>query len=222
MTRLDETNNFLYLCVALVGILFSSAVVSQFSGTVVDTVFSLVVAAMFVLSLRSLHTETTWKRIVYGISVVFFLLALLVKFYPFKATLLFLYLLLFLYFVGSFKLAVRQILFKGVVDANKIVGSVSLYLLIGLVWTTIYLMLLVFDPTALNGIETADWEQLFSRVAYFSFVTLTTLGYGDISPASRIAEFFVEMEAVFGMFYMAIFVSSLINLAGRKLPRAEE
>ncbi len=202
MTRLDETNNFLYLCVALVGILFSSAVVSQFSGTVVDTVFSLVVAAMFVLSLRSLHTETTWKRIVYGISVVFFLLALLVKFYPFKATLLFLYLLLFLYFVGSFKLAVRQILFKGVVDANKIVGSVSLYLL--------------------NGIETADWEQLFSRVAYFSFVTLTTLGYGDISPASRIAEFFVEMEAVFGMFYMAIFVSSLINLAGRKLPRAEE
>ena len=222
MTRLDETNNFLYLCVALVGILFSSAVVSQFSGTVVDTVFSLVVAAMFVLSLRSLHTETTWKRIVYGISVVFFLLALLVKFYPFKATLLFLYLLLFLYFVGSFKLAVRQILFKGVVDANKIVGSVSLYLLIGLVWTTIYLMLLVFDPAALNGIETADWEQLFSRVAYFSFVTLTTLGYGDISPASRIAEFFVEMEAVFGMFYMAIFVSSLINLAGRKLPRAEE
>ena len=222
MTRLDETNNFLYLCVALVGILFSSAVVSQFSGTVVDTVFSLVVAAMFVLSLRSLHTETTWKRIVYGISVVFFLLALLVKFYPFKATLLFLYLLLFLYFVGSFKLAVRQILFKGSVDANKIVGSVSLYLLIGLVWTTIYLMLLVFDPTALNGIETADWEQLFSRVAYFSFVTLTTLGYGDISPASRIAEFFVEMEAVFGMFYMAIFVSSLINLAGRKLPRAEE
>ena len=222
MTRLNEKNNFLYLCIALVGILFFSAVVSQFSGTVVDTVFSFVVAAMFVLSLRSLHTETTWKRIVYGISVVFFSLAVLVKFYPSKATLLFIYLLLFFYFVGSFKLAVRQILFKGTVDANKIVGSVSLYLLIGLVWTTIYLMLLVFDPDALNGIRTADWEQLFSRVAYFSFVTLTTLGYGDISPASRIAEFFAEMEAVFGLFYMAIFVSSLINLAGRRLPGAEE
>ncbi len=222
MTKLDETNNFLYLCIALVGILFFSAIVSQFAGTVIDSVFSPVVVLMFVLSLRSLHTETAWKRIVYIISVTFFVLAMLVRFYPSKATLLFIYLLLFFYFVGSFKLAVRQILFKGVVDANKIVGSVSLYLLIGLVWTTIYLMILVFDPTALKGIETAEWEQLFSRVAYFSFVTLTTLGYGDISPASRIAEFFAEMEAIFGMFYMAIFVSSLINLAGRKLPRAEE
>jgi voltage-gated potassium channel Kch len=88
--------------------------------------------------------------------------------------------------------------------------------LIGLIWTELYLMLLIFDPAAFNGIEPTQWQQLFSRVAYFSLVTLTTLGYGDISPASRIAEFFVTMEAVTGVFYMAIFVSSLINLRSSK------
>ncbi len=119
---------------------------------------------------------------------------------------------LFFFFVGSFKLAVHQILFEGKVDSNKIIGSLSLYLLIGLIWTVIYLMILIFDPTAFNGIVVKEWEHLFFHVAYYSYVTLTTLGYGDISPASRIAEFFVSMEAVVGVFYMAIFVSSLINL----------
>jgi voltage-gated potassium channel Kch len=143
-------------------------------------------------------------------------LVLLGHFWPSRGAVFLIYLVLFLFFLGSFKLAVRQILFTGEVDGNKIVGSVSLYLLIGLMWTTVYMMLLVFDPHAFNGIETARWQQLFSRVAYYSFVTLTTLGYGDISPASRIAEFFAEMETVTGVFYMAIFVSSLINLQGSK------
>jgi voltage-gated potassium channel Kch len=45
---------------------------------------------------------------------------------------------------------------------------------------------------------------------YFSFVTLTTLGYGDISPATRLAEVTVILESITGLFYMAIIVASLI------------
>ena len=216
MRRLSRSNNFLYLCLALVGMLFASAVTSQFPGTLLDNIFSAVIVAMLVVGVKSLHTETTWRKVVYGLAVTLGSLVLLGHFWPSRGAVFLIYLVLFLFFLGSFKLAVRQILFTGEVDGNKIVGSVSLYLLIGLMWTTVYMMLLVFDPHAFNGIETARWQQLFSRVAYYSFVTLTTLGYGDISPASRIAEFFAEMEAITGVFYMAIFVSSLINLQGSK------
>ena len=76
----------------------------------------------------------------------------------------------------------------------------------------IYLLLLAMDPSAFSGIEAVNWQQGFSRVAYYSFVTLTTLGYGDILPTNHIAEFFVYMEAIIGVFYMAIIVSSLISL----------
>ena len=210
--KLNRNNNFLYLCLSLIGLLFASAVTSQSSNQLVDAFFSVFIILMLLLSLKSLHTETAWKRIVYGLAAFLGTLVLLAHFYPTKTTLFLIYLALFGFFSGSFKLAVRQILFEGKVDGNKIIGSLSLYLLIGLIWTMIYLMLLVFDPNAFNGIEAAEWEHLFFRVAYYSYVTLTTLGYGDISPASDIAQFFVTMEAVTGVFYMAIFVSSLINL----------
>jgi voltage-gated potassium channel Kch len=52
---------------------------------------------------------------------------------------------------------------------------------------------------------------MFPTMTYFSFVTLATLGYGDISPASPIAQVIVILEAVTGAFYMAIVVASLIG-----------
>ncbi len=78
------------------------------------------------------------------------------------------------------------------------------------------------DPTAFSGIETANWQQSFSRVAYYSFVTLTTLGYGDILPTNHLAEFFVYLEAIIGVFYMAIIVASLISLRLSALQNKKE
>jgi len=104
------------------------------------------------------------------------------------------------------------VLFEGDIDGNKILGSLTLYILIGLIWAMIYMILLTIDPSAFSGIEIHSWQEVFSRVAYYSFVTLTTLGYGEILPKRHIAEFFVYMEAVIGVFYIAIIVSSLISL----------
>ena len=56
------------------------------------------------------------------------------------------------------------------------------------------------------------WYENFADGTYFSFVTLTTLGYGDISPVTPVARFLVYMEAIVGVFYMAILVASLIGM----------
>jgi hypothetical protein len=119
---------------------------------------------------------------------------------------------LLIFFVTSYISAYKQILFSGKIDRNKLIGSVSLYLLLGNIWTIIYLILILIDHNAFSGLEVANWQQGFARVGYYSFVTLTTLGYGDILPHNHIAEFFVSMEAVTGIFYIAIVVSSLISL----------
>jgi len=109
-------------------------------------------------------------------------------------------------------LAARQVLFTGVIDANKIVGAICIYLLLGLIWTLLYLLIAQAIPQAFNGLEHLVWYDNFSDVAYYSFVTLTTLGYGDISPIIPIARFVVYMEAIVGVFYMAILVASLIGI----------
>jgi len=119
---------------------------------------------------------------------------------------------LLIFFITSYIGAYKQILFTGNIDRNKIIGSISLYLLLGNIWTIIYLVIILIDPTSFSGLEITNWQQGFARVGYYSFVTLTTLGYGDILPHNHIAEFFVYMEAITGIFYIAIVVSSLISL----------
>lgn len=212
MKQLTQKNNFVYLFFSLLIFLFSAAIMSEFPGTIGQDIFSIVTMLMLVISIKSLRTEKTWVWAVYFLVVSFLLLTILGKFFDHQLNVYLTLIILLMFFIGSFSTAANQVLLVGDIDGNKIIGSLSLYILLGLIWTVIYLILLAMDPTAFSGIETANWQQSFSRVAYYSFVTLTTLGYGDILPTNHVAEFFVYLEAIIGVFYMAIIVSSLISL----------
>ena len=222
MKQITQKNNFVYLFFSLLIFLFSAAIMSEFPGTVGQDIFSIVTVLMILLSIRSLKTERTWMWAVYVLVIVFIILTVLGKIFDHKINVYLSLMILFMFFVGSFSIAAKQVLFVGDVDGNKIIGSLSLYILLGLIWAVIYLILLAMDPAALSGIETQNWQQSFSRVAYYSFVTLTTLGYGDILPTNHLSEFFVYLEAIIGVFYMAIIVSSLISLRLSALEKKRE
>jgi hypothetical protein len=198
----------------LIILLFSATVVVEVPGGLGEDIFSVVTMLMLAVSIKSLKTERTWTWTVYALIAFFVLLTVtaLGKFFGHQAYIYLILMILLIFFIGSFASAAKQVLFVGDIDSNKIIGSLSLYLLLGLIWTVIYLLLLAMDPNAFSGVEAANWQQGFSRIAYYSFVTLTTLGYGDILPTNHVAEFFVYMEAIIGVFYMAIIVSSLISL----------
>jgi len=212
MKQISQHNNFVYLFFSLIILLFSAAVVGENPGSLSEDVFSIVTLLILLLSIKSLSSNVTWKWTVYLVIGTFIILTLLGKMFPHTLYVYFLLLALLLFFITAFIIAAKQVLFVGEIDWNKIIGSLSLYLLLGLIWAVIYLLILTMDPHAFSGIEAGNWQEIFSRVAYYSFVTLTTLGYGDILPTNHIAEFFVYMEAIIGVFYMAIIVSSLISL----------
>jgi len=212
MKQISQHNNFVYLFFSLIILLFSAAVVGEMPGSIGEDIFSFVTLLMLLASIKSLKTDVTWKTASYIIIASYTFLILLSKFSPHGLYIYFMLTALLSFFIGAFYLVAKQVLLVGDVDGNKIIGSLSLYLLLGLIWATIYILILAMDPHAFSGIEAGNWQQIFSRVAYYSFVTLTTLGYGDILPTNHIAEFFVYMEAIVGVFYMAIIVSSLISL----------
>lgn len=212
MKQLTDQNNFVYLFFSLIIFLFSAAVVAEFPGTLGEDIFSIVTMLMLVVSIKSLKTEKTWKWAVYALVTFFVLFTAFAKFFEDQFYIYLILTILLIFFIGSFLMAAKQVLLVGDIDGNKIIGSLSLYLLLGLIWAVVYLLLLAMDTTAFSGIEATTWQQGFSRIAYYSFVTLTTLGYGDILPTNHVAEFFVYMEAIIGVFYMAIIVSSLISL----------
>ena len=119
--------------------------------------------------------------------------------------------LMLVFMLAAAWLVGSQVLLTGEVDLNIIVGSVALYLLIGMIWSILFTILLEFSPDALNGIDPGMWYDNHPLTTYFSFVTLTTLGYGDIRPATPVAQVMVTLEAVTGMFYLAVIVASLIG-----------
>lgn len=212
MKPLSRKNNFLYLFISLLLFLLSGAIVAETTTVFSKGVFGLIVVLMLIASIRSLHTDKSWKYIIFFLVPVFVTLNILEHIFTGKVYIFLVLITLLVFFIGIIIKAFHQVLFEGDIDANKLIGSLTLYMLLGLVWTVVYMIIVLFDPAAFSGIETTSWQAGFSRMAYYSFVTLTTLGYGDILPKNHIAEFFAYMEAVIGVFYMAIIVSSLISL----------
>ena len=212
MARVSDKNNFVYLTVSLVILLLVAALVDQFPiplGQHMVQALTVLTLASGVVGLRDsrLHFRTKLGLIA-GVAVIVLLGALLDASGLDYAHLL----ILISFYTWATWLAARQVLFSGPIDWNKIVGAICIYLLMGLVWALCYLLIAQATPGAFNGLEQLPWYENFADVSYYSYVTLTTLGYGDISPVAPVARFLVYMEAIVGVFYIAILVASLIGI----------
>jgi hypothetical protein len=87
--------------------------------------------------------------------------------------------------------------------------AVNIYLLLGLLWATLYLAIDAFSPGAIQiGSHAADRQ---TELLYFSLVTLSTIGYGDIVPLSGEARILAALEGVTGVLYIAITVALLVS-----------
>jgi len=209
--KISVENDFIYLLVALVALLFATALLQVIAIDAMQEAFALIFFLVLVLAVNSVRKERTWMWSVYFLSFLVAALYLLQTLFSVAIAEFVNLVIMLLFFMGTFISSYSQILLRKNIDNNLIMGSLALYLLLGLIWTIFYLLLLMVYPDAFNGLESLAWQENFSRVAYYSFVTLTTLGYGDISPKNAVAEFFVYAEAIVGVFYMAIIVASLVS-----------
>jgi hypothetical protein len=100
------------------------------------------------------------------------------------------------------------------VDADLICGAISVYLLIGVTFGFAYVCLNALAPGSFSGVEAglARPQELVRDFNYFSFVTLTTLGYGDITPQSYQAGVLAYLEAIVGQVYLAVLVARLVGM----------
>lgn len=106
----------------------------------------------------------------------------------------------------------RDVFAPGRVTVHRIVGAVALYLLIGLTFAGLFAILGILIPRAFSGLALADNPALASNVIYFSFVTLTSVGYGDIVPVHPIARSLCNVETIIGQLYPATLLARLVSL----------
>jgi hypothetical protein len=105
---------------------------------------------------------------------------------------------------------VGQVYRSGPVTHHRILGAVAVYLLLGLVWANAYALLQNLRPDAFAG--TLNEAFISQTWIYYSFVTLTTMGYGDITPVHPAARSLAIAEAVTGQLYIAITLARLVSL----------
>ena len=100
------------------------------------------------------------------------------------------------------------------VNTEVLCASISAYLMLGLMWTMAYWLVDQLTPGGAFAFNTITEKQSMKgfNAFYFSFITLSTVGYGDITPVSRIARWLAAMEAMTGLLYVAVLISRLVSL----------
>ena len=189
----------------------------DFGDLVADLLFSLIIVAGVLTTFRQ-----RWLRfLAIVLAVASLTLTWLNNIHP-GGSLNILNTVLRLIFVG-FLLAVLivQVFGAGPVTPQRIRGAIVVYLLLGGMWSFFYYLAALTIPQAfhwLDGLPPRNPAALQRALTYFSYVTLTTTGYGDITPLSPLTRTMALFEALTGQLYLVITMARLVSLAimGRK------
>lgn len=95
------------------------------------------------------------------------------------------------------------------VDANTVFGALCAYLFMGMSWSVVYAVVDNLAPGSFAGPEGTGLD--FQTLLYFSFTTLTTLGYGDVAPQNSPARMLSVLEALIGQVYLVVVVARLVS-----------
>ena len=122
-----------------------------------------------------------------------------------------------LFLFGSATLIVRALFDAHKFTFDSVFGAICGYLFLGLGWTGLYLLIEGFHPGSFQinqSVILADVSNSMRGLvlSYYSFITLTTVGYGDVLPTTPVTRTLAWMEAIAGQFYLAVVVAGLVNM----------
>ena len=113
-----------------------------------------------------------------------------------------------LYAIG---VCLRRIITAREVDLDVIFGAAAVYLLLAVTWAVVFGIVEQLAPGSFALKQSASGGQ-WIQFLYYSLVTQTTLGYGDVTPISPVAQVWSALEATLGVFYLAILVARLVGI----------
>jgi hypothetical protein len=117
-------------------------------------------------------------------------------------------------FIGTLAYLVLTLVFRdGPITIFRVEGAIVVYLLLGVMWSTAYVLVELVSPGAFQfRTPYQDIHALESKLIYFSMVTLSTVGYGDITPINPVARSLAQLEALTGQLFPAILIARLVAM----------
>jgi len=198
-------NFWLFLCLSSIFLVYPYFTSVKSPKYLLDLIFSgSIIVAVF--SNNSLQIWLRWFYVAIGAVAVLF--TWVAVFYP-NAGLVSASMHI-AFFGTSFLIYSRKLLTEQDVDVDTVLGVCCAYIILGLVFAAIFGVITFLDPKAIVIPDHFEEQKNFHLV-YFSFVTLTTLGYGDVLPNSPATVMLAAYEAIIGQIYLTVVVAFIVG-----------
>ena len=207
-----KEDNFLYLLIALVVFLVALPVLDDIQLVPKSIGRPIAFSCLLAIGVWSLRDTERTFRIGMAVAVAGIIVNGLAIAVDARAIYFLSFAIMFVFLLMATRSALRQVVFGTEINANRLYGALCVYLLLGILWALMYSMVAEVDSSAFSGALLPDGSDEWTvEWLYYSFITLTTLGYGDILPVSATARVLAFSEAVIGVFYMAVLVAALVG-----------
>ena len=198
---------FRLLWATLALLLFFFPIIKYFELTGLEVVLNAIITLILIASIHAVSDNRRHLLLALAMTAPAIVLSWTEQFYPSQIYQLVAPIFLVMAFGYVAVFILRFALRAGRVDAAKVDAAICVYLLIGVIWQNFYMFVNSVIPESF-----ANPRLAYGDFLYFSFVTLTTLGYGDITPLNGPAQALAYTEAILGQLYLTILVARLVGL----------
>lgn len=200
-----NTENFSFLVLILMAVILIGPVVKDlgFWSRIITTI---VVSFIPFAIIRAAGKDEKERRIAFIMGMIFLVHIWLYALIRIHLIRLFSSLYLVIFYVYPLRIVIKHLVTTRTIKSNTIYAAIAGYILIGLVWASIYMVIDTFKPGSFSNFNG------MSDSIYYSFLTLTTLGYGDITPLTALAKRIAVLESMFGVLYNAIVVALIVGI----------
>jgi len=180
------------------------------SGGIWPALFYVFYAGMFWLGAWVLTADPTMRLLATVTSLAVLMAGLFNSYAPSSAAALSVYLTSIAHHLVILIVLARYTFTRREVFTEVILAATALYLILGSIFAAIYGVIFWFDPDAFTSATggAVGWQQLL----YYSYVTLTTLGYGDVLPVGHVAQSMAAFQAIAGTLYTVLLLSRLVGM----------
>lgn len=204
-----------YFLVALVATLLSAAMLARFET--LEWARSSINLIMIFVGVWAVRSRSVWFKVLVGTAFLTCVLEVVKLFSDAPIWAAWSHVADIVFLVAITVYVFRDVITATRATANIIYGSIAIYFLFMLIWSRAYAVIAWIFPESFNlGAVTATEgfgpDRYLGQFVYFSFVTMTTLGYGDITPVTTGVRMLSGFQAVFGQLYLAILVARLVGL----------
>ena len=204
--------NFAYLLIGLLATLLAGPIIDEFSDQSARLIIQIAFSVTLIVGIWSFIESRTWFRIGLILAVLELVTTVLDALRS-TPLLEWIALLIALAFCGlSLVFALRNVFRGNRMDANRMTGAICVYLLLGITLGLLNMFVYRLIPDSFSGLPIGAESEQGMNLIYYTFVTMTTLGYGDISPVGPLARALAYMAAIAGQFYIAILVGMMVGL----------